>query len=182
MNIIIISAGIVLIGLLIFAYNKAIELRNYVKEAFSTMDVYLKQRWDLIPNLIEVVKSYAAHEKGVFEQVTKLRSANYNKLKTSQKIDVNEKLSAGVSNLLAVAENYPEIKANQNYALLMTQLADVEEDIANSRKYYNGTVRELNTYVETFPSNIICALFGIKRAKLFEINENERSSIKVNFN
>ncbi len=179
---IIIAVGIVVIGLLIFAYNKAIVLRNYVREAFSTMDVYLKKRWDLIPNLIEIVKSYAAHEKDVFEQVTKLRSANYSKLKTSQKIDVNEKLTSGVAKILAVAENYPEIKANQNYALLMTQLADVEEDIANSRKYYNGTVRELNTYTETFPSNIICALFGVKRAKLFEINESERNSIKVNFN
>ena len=179
MNMIITAIGIAFIGLLILAYNKAIGLRNYMQEAFSTMDVYLKKRWDLIPNLIELVKSYASHEKEVFDHVTKLRCADYSGLQTSQKIDINEKLNAGIGKILAVAENYPEIKANQNYALLMTQLTEVEEDIANSRKYYNGTVRELNTYVETFPSSVICAIFGIKPAKLFEINESERSSIKV---
>ncbi len=162
-------------------YNNGIRLRQYVREAFSTMDVYLKKRWDLIPNLLETVKGYAAHEKGVFEQVTELRSTNYGGLNSAQKIDINQKLDIGIAKLLAVAENYPDLKANQNFAMLMEQLASVENDIANSRKYYNGTVRELNTYTEVFPSNIICAISGIKSEKMFEINEAQRENVKVQF-
>ncbi len=172
--------AIVLIWL-ISAYNKGIILRNYVKEAFSTMDVYLKKRWDLIPNLIETVKGYAQHEKEVFNQVTELRSANYGGLNNNQKIDINQKLDIGIAKLLAVAENYPDLKANESFNNLMGELSSIENEIANSRKYYNGTVRELNTYTEVFPSNIVCGIFGIKQEKLFEINETERQNVKVQF-
>ena len=176
--------AIVVVGLILWligAFNRAIVLRNYVREAFSTMDVYLKKRWDLIPNLLETVKGYAAHEKGTFEEITQLRSTNYGGLNSAQKIDINQKLDIGIAKLLAVAENYPDLKANENFMLLMNELSSVENDIANSRKYYNGTVRELNTYTELFPSNVVCTLFNIKSEKLFEINEAERQNVKVQF-
>ncbi len=172
---------LVILVLFISAYNKAVILKNYVQEAFSTMDVYLKKRWDLIPNLLETVKAYAAHERGVFEKITELRNQNYVGMNSDQKIDVNQQLDIGISKLLAVAENYPDLKANQNFSKLMEELSDVENEIANSRKYYNGTVRELNTYTQIFPSNIICALTGIKSEKLFEINELQREAVKVQF-
>ena len=179
-----IVSGVVLLLVLVWlisAYNKGIVLRNYVREAFSTMDVYLKKRWDLIPNLIETVKGYAAHEKGVFEEVTKLRSSNYGGMNAAQKIDINQRLNIGIAKLLAVAENYPDLKANESFNNLMGELSSVEDEIANSRKYYNGTVRELNTYTEVFPSNVICGIFGIKREQLFEINEVQRENVKVQF-
>ena len=162
-------------------YNSGIKLRNYVREAFSTMDVYMKKRWDLIPNLLETVKGYAAHEKELFEKVTELRNQNYTGMTPVQKMEVNNELGLALSKLLAVAENYPDLKASENFQMLMGQLASVEEDIANSRKYYNGTVRQLNTYTELFPSNIIAGIFGIKAEKMFEIDEKQRENVKVSF-
>ena len=178
-----ITSAVLLVILIFFimAYNKAVVLKNYVKEAFSTMDVYLKKRWDLIPNLLETVKAYASHERGVFEKVAELRGQNYGSMNSNLKININQKLDIGLSKLLAVAENYPDLKANQNFAKLMDQLSEVEDEIANSRKYYNGTVRELNTYTQVFPSNVICAISGIRSEKLFEINESQREAVKVQF-
>lgn len=166
----------------IAAYNKAVGLRNYVREAFSTMDVYLKKRWDLVPNLVECVKAYAQHEKGVFEGVTNLRSKDYSTLSQNEKLNVNEEISSALPKLIAVAENYPELKANENFASLMKELSNIEEDIANARKYYNGTVRELNTFLELFPSNIIGRIFGFKTERMFEIGVEQRENVKVNFN
>ena len=166
---------------LISAYNKGIVLKNYVEEAFSTMDVYMKKRWDMIPNLMETVKGYMEHEKSTFEQITNLRNKNYNNMSADEKLDVNKQLGVGLANLFAVAENYPELKANENFNNLMSEISAVENDIANSRKYYNGTVRELNTYTQMFPSNIICGMFGIKAAQLYEIDEAERENVKVQF-
>lgn len=162
-------------------YNKGVKLRNYVREAFSTMDVYLKKRWDLIPNLVESVKGYAEHEKGLLNQLTELRTKNYSSMSDAEKLDANIQISAAIPKIFAVAENYPDLKANQNFMKLMEDLTAVEDDIANARKYYNGTVREFNTYLEVFPSNIICGLFGFKQEKLFEISETERENVKVQF-
>lgn len=163
----------------IYAYNQAVKYRNYVREAFSTMDVYLKKRWDLLPNLIETVKSYANHEKNVFYKIASLRSKNYSSLSNSEKIELNSEVSSGLSSLVAVAENYPDLKANQNYALLMEQLDSIENDIAMSRKYYNGTVRELNNFLEIFPSCLIGKIFNFQTEKMFEIDESQRESVKV---
>lgn len=162
-------------------YNKGITLRNYVKEAFSTMDVYMKKRWDLIPNLVEAVKGYTEHEKGVLEKITELRNQNYSSMTPEDKMKINADLSMGLSKLIAVAENYPDLKANQNFSKLMDELSAVEKDIANSRKYYNGTVRELNTFTELFPSNIVASCFGIKAEKMFEIDEEQRENVQVKF-
>lgn len=173
--------AVIIVIYTIAAYNRGVSLRNYVNEAFSTMDVYLKKRWDLIPNLVETVKGYAAHEQNIFLKVTELRSKNYSAMSTEEKIHANKELNAAIGSILAVAENYPNLKANETYTQLMNQLNELETDIANSRKYYNGTVREINTFLEVFPTNIIGNIFGIKKEKMFEIVNNERENIKVEF-
>jgi len=173
--------SLVIVVYVISAYNNGIKLRNYVREAFSTMDVYLKKRWDLIPNLVETVKGYATHEQDLLKKVTELRNKNYAGLNNEQKMDLNSQLGLGLSKLIAVAENYPDLKANQNFTALMQELSAIEEDIANSRKYYNGTVREFNNYTELFPTNILAAVFGFKAEKMFEINDTQRENVKVSF-
>ncbi len=175
------AIAIVIVFYAIGVYNRGISLRNYVREAFSTMDVYLKKRWDLVPNLVETVKGYASHEENMFLKVTELRAKNYSGMTNEEKLVANKELNTVVTSLLAVSENYPELKANENFRTLMEQLNELENDIANSRKYYNGTVRELNTFLEVFPSNIICSLFGLKPEKMFEANDNERENVKVEF-
>ena len=162
-------------------YNSFVKLNNMVKEAFSTMDVYLKKRWDLVPNLVETVKGYMKHESEVLEKIVELRNSSYDKMSSSDKIDANKELSNGLSKIIAVAENYPELKASQNFSDLTRQLSQIEDEIAKSRKYYNGVVRNLNTKVEMFPSNIIASMFNFKTEKMFEADENERKNVKVEF-
>ena len=162
-------------------YNSFIKLNNMVKEAFSTMDVYLKKRWDLIPNFVESVKGYMQHEKEVLDGIVNLRNSSYDNMSFSDKIDKNKELSNGLSRLLAVAENYPELKSSQNFSDLTSQLSQIEDEIAKSRKYYNAVVRNLNTKVEMFPSNLIANMFGFKTEKMFEVNEKERNNVKVDF-
>lgn len=169
----------VIIGYLISAYNKGISYRNYVHEAFATMDVYLKKRWDLVPNLIELVKNYTQYEKSILKELTEIRTRDYQGLSAEDKIDTNMVLGQTLTKFVAVAENYPDLKANQTYTTLMQQLENVENDIANARKYYNGTVREYNTFLDVFPTNIIGEMFGFRREKLFIAEENERVNIKV---
>ena len=178
----VILAIVVLIVIFIIAqYNSLIKLRNSVNEGFSTMDVYLKKRWDLIPNLVETVKGYAKHESEVLENVTKLRENSYENMSSSDKIEKNQQLSKGILNLMAVAEQYPELKANQNFINLNQELSRIEEDIANSRKYYNAVVRNLNNKIEMFPSNIISNIFGFKKEKMFETSTEEKNNVKVEF-
>lgn len=169
----------VIIVYLISAYNKGISYRNYVREAFATMDVYLKKRWDLVPNLIELVKNYTQYEKSILKELTEIRTRDYQGLSAEDKIDTNMVLGQTLTKFVAVAENYPDLKANQTYTTLMQQLENVENDIANARKYYNGTVREYNTFLDVFPTNIIGEMFGFRREKLFIAEENERTNIKV---
>ena len=173
--------GIVLILLIYFfvTYNSLIKLQNIVKEAFSTMDIYLKKRWDLIPNLVEVVKTYAKHEKEVIEKITQLRSNTYQDMTIDKKININEQLTQGISSIIAVSENYPDLKANENFLGLSKDLTKIEEDIANSRKYYNGSVRIFNTKIQMFPSNIVANIFGFKNANMFEANAEEKNNVKV---
>ena len=180
---ILVFIGVLLVIVIFFivAYNKGIKLRNYVREAFSTMDVYMKKRWDLIPNLVETVKGYAGHEKGLLEKITQLRNANYSTMSDAQKLETNSELANVLTKFMAVVENYPDLKANQNFMQLSNELSSIESDIANSRKYYNGTVRMLNTYLEVFPTNIIGSMFGIQKEKMFEISETERQNVKVQF-
>ncbi len=176
--------AVVVVLLLIYVmstYNALVRLKNTVKEAFSTMDVYLKKRWDLIPNLVETVKGYAKHEKETLEGVIRLRNGAYDKMSPEEKINANQELSRGITKIMALAENYPDLKANENFKDLSAQLTRVEEDIANSRKYYNAVVRNFNDKVEMFPSNIIASLFKFKEEKMFEIVEEQRENVQVKF-
>ena len=176
----IIIAIIALIVMYVIAlYNSLIKLNNNVKEAFSTMDVYLKKRWDLIPNLVETVKGYMQHEKGTLTEVIKLRNIAYNHMSDEEKIKANEHLSNNLNKIIALAEAYPDLKANENFKDLSSQLSRVEDDIANSRKYYNGIIRQYNNKVETFPNNIFAGLFGYKTKVMFEANADEREIVKV---
>lgn len=177
---IIIAIVVVLLLLVFTTYNSFVKLNNKVEEAFSTMDVYLKKRWDLIPNIVETVKGYAKHEKSTLEEVINLRNSSYDKMNTNDKVETNNKLSQGISKLMAIAESYPELKANENFKDLCSQLTRVEDDIANARKYYNGTVRIFNDKVQMFPSNIIASIFGYKVKNMFEANEFERENVKIN--
>ena len=172
--------GIILLWFII-TYNMFIRLKNSLNEAFATMDVYLKKRWDLIPNLVETVKGYVEHEKSTFEKVVELRNTAYSNLPSDEKIALNAQLSTGLAKLLAVAENYPDLKANQNFMDLSGQLSQIESDIANSRKYYNAVVKEYNNAVQTIPSNIVAAICQFKPAKMFEIDEFQRENVQVKF-
>ena len=176
----IIIAIVVILLLLVFStYNNLVKLNNRVEEAFSTMDVYLKKRWDLIPNIVEVVKGYAKHEEKTLEDVINLRNNSYDKMNINDKVDINNKLSQGVSKIMAIAEAYPDLKANENYKDLSSQLTKVEDDIANARKYYNGTVKNYNDKVQMFPSNIVAKILGYKAKNMFKADSNERENIKV---
>ena len=162
-------------------YNVFVKMKNRVDESFSTMDVYLKKRWDLIPNIVETVKGYAKHEKSTLSDVIKLRNGAYDNMSSDEKIKANQQLSKGITKIMALAEQYPDLKANENFKDLSKQLTKVEDDIANSRKYYNGVVRIYNNKVEMFPSNILAGLFGYKSKAMFEASANERENVKVQF-
>ena len=178
---IIIAIVVIILIALFVTYNNFVELNNKVKEAFATMDVYLKKRWDLIPNIVETVKGYAKHEKDTLKEVINLRNSAYDSMSNDEKIKTNEQLSNGINKIMALAESYPDLKANENFKDLSNKLAKVEEDVANSRKYYNATVRIYNNKVEMFPSNIIAKIFGYKSKSMFEANDKERESVKVEF-
>lgn len=177
----IILAVIILIIIYAFIlYNSFISLDNKVKEAFSTMDVYLKKRWDLIPNLVETVKGYTKYEEETLTKVTKLRNTVYNEMTTDEKIINNEELSSDVSKIMALEEAYPELKANENFIDLSNKLTKIEDDIANARKYYNGTVRIYNNKVQMFPNNIFAKIFGYKTKRMFEASLEDKQNIRIN--
>ena len=178
---IIIAIVVILLLLILPTYNNFVKLNSKVEEAFSTMDVYLKKRWDLIPNIVETVKGYAKHEKSTLEEIVKLRNSSYDSMSTDSKVDTNNKLSQGISKIMALAESYPELKANENFKELSKELSKVEDDIANARKYYNGTVKEFNNKVRMFPSNIVAMIFGNKAKSMFTANDSERENVKVEF-
>ena len=176
---IIITIIILLIVYIFVLYNSFISLDNKVKEAFSTMDVYLKKRWDLIPNLVETVKGYASHEQETFSEVTKLRNNNYESMSNEEKIITNEAVNTKIDRIMALKETYPELKANENFKNLSAELKKIEDDIANSRKYYNAVVRVYNNKVEMFPNSLIAKIFGYHSKKMFEANNEERKNVKV---
>ena len=176
---IILTIIIIIIIYVFTLYNSLVKLNNSVKEAFSTMDIYLKKRWDLIPNIVEVVKEYAKHEKDTLGEVVKLRNNIYEKMSNEEKIKMNEQLSDGIKKMMILVESYPDLKANENFIDLSSQLTKLEEDIANSRKYYNGIVKMFNNKVEIFPNKIFAKLFGYNSKSMFEVSSNERESLKI---
>lgn len=175
---IIIGIIIVIILYVLIVNNSIIKYFNRVKEAFSTMDVYLKKRFDLIPNLVETVKSYANYENKTLEDIIKARNS-YDDFSNEKKLEENKKAVNEINKLIALTESYPELKANENFIKLSDQLTSIENDIANSRKYYNATVREYNNKIGIFPNNIVAKLFNHKEEKMFSVNENERDNVKV---
>ena len=179
---IIIAVIVILIIWFVGAYNGFIKLKNKIEEAFATMDVYLKKRWDLVPNLVNTVKGYAKHEQETLTKVTEMRSKSYDAMSTSEKVKAGQELGSALSRLIATAEAYPDLKANENFVTLQNQLNQLEDDIANSRKYYNGCVRQMNTKVESFPSNIIAGMFHFEKFPMYEVEDaGERANVKVEF-
>ena len=176
---IIIGLVVIILLYIFITYNALVKSKNLVNEAFSTMDVYLMKRWDLVPNLVESVKGYAKHEKETIEKVTDLRSKTYEKMSTDKKINVNEQLTQELLKIMAISESYPELKASQNFIELSKNLTKIEDEIANSRKYYNGSVRIFNNKIQMFPSNIVAKLFGFSSVNMFEANE--KNNVKVDF-
>jgi LemA protein len=175
--IIVISAVIYFISI----YNGLISLRNRVKNAWSQIDVQLERRADLIPNLVETVKGYAKHEKTVFENVTKARSNLMNAKTVKENADANNQLTGALKTLFAVAENYPELKANENFRELQAQLSETEDKIAYSRQFYNDTVLMYNNKCQMFPSNFVANQFHFEQAEFFEIAERAREVPEVKF-
>ena len=175
--VIIIALIVAIVGL----YNGLVTARNKVKNAWAQIDVQLNRRADLIPNLVETVKGYAGHEKTVFEDVTAARAGLMNAKGVKEINEANNQLSETLKTLFAVAENYPELKANENFKELQAQLAETEDKIAYSRQFYNDTVLMYNNKCQTFPSNIVANLFGFKEADFFEAAGEARSVPKVEF-
>ncbi len=174
---------VVVVGLYVMTtYNGFIKLKNGVEEAFSTMDVYLKKRYDLIPNIVETVKGYAAHEKETLEKVVAARNMAQGAGTIEEKLAGENMLQGTLKSLFAVAENYPDLKANTNFMDLQNQLKVVEEDIANARKFYNGVVKQLNIKCESFTSNLIANNFHFEKQPMFEVDApEERQNVKVSF-
>lgn len=163
-------------------YNRLVKLRTMVQEAWSSIDVMLKKRHDLIPNLVETVKGYATHESSTFESVTRARTAAMSANSVQEKEFAEKNLNQAMMNLNAVAEQYPDLKANTNFMQLQSELSALEGDIEKSRRYYNGTVRENNVLVETFPSNIIANMYKFTKSTFFELdNIAERAVPSVKF-
>jgi len=167
---------------LIAVYNGLIRLKNRVDEAWSDIDVQLKRRYDLIPNLVETVKGYAAHEKELFTKVTEARSKAMQAGSLADKAEAENMLSNTLKSLFAVAENYPQLRASENFAKLQDELSDTENKIQAARRFYNGMVRDFNTKIQVFPNNLIANSLGFKAREFFEIAEaQERENIKVQF-
>lgn len=179
--IVLIILAIIIIAL-ISMYNSLVTLRLRVKNAWSQIDVQLQRRFDLIPNLVETVKGYMTHESEVLTKVTDLRSSWANAKTVDQKADLDNQLSESLKTIMAVAENYPDLKANQNFSELQAELTNTENKISYSRQFYNDTVTRYNTKLEVFPSNIIASIFHFTAEILFEVDNSEaRKSIKVDF-
>lgn len=166
---------------LVGIYNSLASLRVKVKEAWSGIDVQLKRRIDLIPNLVETVKAYAKHEKEVFEAVTEARSALMNAGSHKDALQADNQLTGALKSLFAVAEAYPELKAQEGFINLQNELSDTESKVAYSRQFYNSVVRDMNSKIVTFPGNIFASIFGFKQEDFFEAQEAERGSVKVTF-
>jgi LemA protein len=175
---------VLFLGVILFAigiYNTFISLRNQIDEASATMDAYLKNRWELIPNLVETVKGYAAHEKETLERVIQARNQAMGS-NSADELQANEAhLMSGLKSLFALSEHYPDLKANTNFLNLQEQLAVVEKDILNSRKYYNAVVRQFNTKLDLFPHVFIAGALQFSPKSYYQIEEKERGSVKIHF-
>ena len=178
----IIAIFIVIVFWIILIYNGLIRLRNRAQEAWADIDVQLKRRYNLIPNLVETVKGYATHERELFEKVTEARARAMGATSVEERAKEENILSGTLKSLFAVSENYPQLRASENFLELQKELTDTEDKIQAARRFYNGNVRDLNIKIEVFPANIIASIFGFKKMEFFELKEPEkREPVKVQF-
>lgn len=179
MTLIIILGSVVLLCLILIGiYNNLVSLRNNRANAFANIDVQLKQRYDLVPQLVSTVKGYATHEKDLLEKVTMARSAAMNANTINDKIEANTQLSNALAGLKVSVEAYPDLKANHNFLQLQGELSDIENKLAATRRFFNSTTRELNTAVQSFPANLFAGIFGFHTEPMFEIAEAERATVE----
>lgn len=179
MTLIIILGTVVLLCLILIGiYNNLVSLRNNRANAFANIDVQLKQRYDLVPQLVATVKGYATHEKDLLEKVTMARSAAMNANTINDKIEANAQLSNALAGLKVSVEAYPDLKANHNFLQLQGELSDIENKLAATRRFFNSTTRELNTAVQSFPANLFAGIFGFHTEPMFEIAETERATVE----
>lgn len=183
MSPLIIGGGLigVVVLFLVGTYNSLIMLKTRIQEALSGIDVQLKRRADLIPNLVETVKGYAKHEKEVFENVTKARSAMMGATSMKDKVEADNVLSGALKSLFAVAEAYPQLQANTNFQDLQRQLEDTEDKVAYSRQFYNSNVLDFNTKIQMFPTNLLAGMFSFKVFEFFQATEEEKKKVEVKF-
>lgn len=184
LDILVLAIGaVVVIAVLavIVMFNSLISLKNRIDNAWAQIDVQLKKRYDLIPNLVETVKGYAKHDKAIFENVTKARSAMMNASSIKDKAKADNMLSGTLKSLFAVAENYPQLRANENFKMLQEEISGIEGKIAYARQFYNDSVLELNTKIETIPTNFIAGMMGLKQREYFKVEEGEKGPVKVKF-
>src|SRR6202522_2837422 len=175
-------AVVVLLGVFLIAmYNSLVQLRVRSESAWSDIDVQLKRRHDLIPNLVETVKGYATHEKGTFENIAKFRSQAMQATTPEGKAIAENQLTGALKSLFAVAENYPELKASEEFTQLQASLSQTEDTIQNARRYYNAVVRDLNTKIQVFSTNILAGMFGFQARQFFEVAEADREPVAVKF-
>lgn len=180
-SVIIIIAVVLIVAFVWYLYNSLIITKMRVSEAFSQIDVQLKRRADLIPNLVETVKGYAKHEKELFEKVTEERASLVSAKGAMEKATANNQLSQTLKSIFAVAENYPELKASQNFMELQEELSDTENKIAYARQFYNSTVLDYNTKLKVFPNVFLAGLLNFKEAEFFGATEGEKKTVKVSF-
>ena len=180
--ILLVLAVVVLLGVfLIGMYNSLVQLRVRSESAWSDIDVQLKRRHDLIPNLVETVKGYATHEKDTFENIAKFRSMATQATGTVDKAAAENQLTGALKSLFAVAENYPQLQASQEFTQLQNSLNEIEDAIQNARRYYNAVVRDLNTKIQSFPTNILAGMFGFQQKQFFEAAADDREPVAVKF-
>ena len=175
-GIIVIVAVVIIALILISMYNNLVKLRNNRENAFANIDVQLKQRYDLVPQLVNTVKGYASHERELLEKVTAARSACMNATSINDRVQADNALGAALSGLRVAVEAYPELKANQNFLQLQNELSDIENKLASVRRFFNSATKELNNAVQSFPSNIIAGMFGFKKEPMFEIPASDRAA------
>lgn len=172
---------VILVVAVIALYNGLIRLKLTVDEASADIETFLKQRYDMIPNLVEIVKGYAKHEKELFENVTELRSKAMSTDSLSEKMELEGELTKGIAKIIAVAENYPQLRANENFMQLQSNLKELEDNIQKSRRFYNGTVRDFNTKIAVFPNNLLAGVLGFKSMPFFEASEEEQKNVEIKF-
>jgi len=178
---IIIALVVLLVIIYISIYNKIIKMKNRIEASFAQLDAHLKQRYDLIPNLVEIVKGYAKHEKETLTQVIAARNTALNANTIEEKDSANKSLAGALKSVFALAESYPDLKANEGFVKLQTQLSEIEEKILQARKYYNAVIREFNNLVEVFPSSIVANMMHQSKRTYLEVEEVERERVDIKF-